>query len=954
MGVKDLITAKMTGKPKFLFGGEEGTYEDFEKKLHGEIEKARLSTEFKKKSFLYKHLTGSVLDNLTKLIFPTKISEKTFNELLEILKNHYIPNKHLRERVVLYARIQGEEEDTRAYFEDLKSIASRCKYKDDVLKVILCDKTLTGIICPHLRESLFKAGISPSCTAEQYMEYALLFEENIRKEKLARENKLATKKNGKLNINNNIERTPSPNPKKPKSDSPASKFGVSLKKNNDNNNNNKNGTNSPKIWEQKSPLTPQSTFGVTLKSKSTSQVSPKGSPKGSPIPNSDAQKENMFPTLKPILNGTANRSNSMSSPKSNGIMKIPEIMEPVKEPKKAALTPEARKILEKHGFVPKTAQQKERSWSPSPSPEPRKPIAITLEAKKILDKHNQKLEPPKPPPRREPSYSRSPSPEPRDSRSQDTRGRSSIRDATPKLKRSSSNLNIRDKPSINEKSPTNTVAPAPTLKRSSSTISISRNPRPEPQQNVSSNRMLRDNLPVLKSVKNLRPEPEPATNREKFDISDKLPKLRPIGLKQSPSEVLDFLPELPEDNEPRKPTITAETQAILDKYCNKPKNDTPKVVFRREPSYSPSPEPEPRTDLSRKQLFDKYAKPKGPSTPPNKSSPYSDFTKNDIFDQFLAARNSPTPSLKAQIKAVKKPSKKDEAPILTDEDRRKLEEKYGIIRGKPKAETIPEESPKPERKKSPSRAKKSFEIFENKTQANSKGVVKASDRVVQMYNESQQAKAAFEDAAHPANQPRSNGITPTTPTEKPLITIKASPKIAEMYKAQVEKRDKTRCPSPTEKVNSSITKYATEKKWTSTIDLSSTKTETVYDAAYFKREALKINAKELQLSYKAELDYGDSLLKVSEKDAFSVKIMRADLFPQENKKPESPGPNRNADYVAIPSANRKTDSPGPTVIPPKPGSAAAAKPQFDIASFFGGSSYDDFLKAAKSGKGGGQ
>merc|ERR1712179_125291 len=389
MKVKDLITAKMTGKPKFVFGGEEGTYEDFERKLYTEIAKAGLSTEFKKKSFLYKHLTGSVLDNLTKLIFPTKISEKSFNELLETLKNHYIPNKHLRERVLLYARIQGEEEETKDYFEDLKNIASRCKYKEEVLKVILCDKTFTGVRCPHLRESLFVAGISPSCTAEQYMEYALLFEENIRKEKLAKQKKL-NNKNGKLNVNNHIERTPSPNPKKPKPDSPASKFGISLKKNNDNNNNNKNGT----TFQPKTPLTPQSTFGVTLKSKSTAQVSPKTSP----IPNSDAQKENVFPVLKTVLNGTTNRSNSMSVPKSNVTITIPEIKEPVKEPKKAALTPEARMILEKHGFVPKTAQQKEPVWSPSPSPEPRKPIAITVEAKKILDKHNQKKEPPKPPP----------------------------------------------------------------------------------------------------------------------------------------------------------------------------------------------------------------------------------------------------------------------------------------------------------------------------------------------------------------------------------------------------------------------------------------------------------------------------------------------------------------------------------------------------------------------------
>jgi len=767
----------------------------------------------------------------------------------------------------------------------------------------------------------------------------LLFEESIRKEKLAKEKK-GNKKNVKLNINNNIERSPSPNPKKPKSDSPAGKFGVSLKKNGDNNNNNKNGNNkSPTKWEPKSPLTPQATFGVTLKSKSSSQVSPKSSP----VTNSDAQKENMFPVLKPIINGNANRSNSMSSPKSNSTMNIPEIVEPVKQPKKPALTPEARKILEKHGFVQqKSAHQKDPSWSPSPSPEPkpRKPMPITLEAKMILDKHNQKKEPPKPPPRREPSWSPSPSPEPRDSRSQDNRGRNSVRDAAPKLKRSSSNLNVRDKPTLKDLSPTNTTAPAPKLKRSSSTISISRDPRPDPPKNVSSNRALRDALPVLKSVKNCRPEPEPMSNREKFDISNLLPKLRPTGmLKQSPSEILDFIPEILEDTGPRKPTITAETQAILDKYCNKPRNDPPQPPPRRDYSYSPSPEPEPRPDLTRKQLFDKYAKPAG--TPPNKSSPYSDFTKSDIFDQFLQARNSPTSGLKAQKSMKVTKAKKDEVPQLTDDDRRKLEEKYGIIKAKPK-EAKPEESPKPERKRSPSRAKQSRELFEEMSKSSSSGVgvVKASDRVVQMYNDAQKMKEALIDNSLPNHPERSNGITPTTPSEKPLITIKASPKIAEMYKAQVEKRDKTRCPSPPpEKVTSNITKYA-EKKWTSNLDLSNTKKE--YDQAYLRQEALKINAKDIK--YSAEMDYGDALLKVSEKDSFNYRTIKTDLFPQEGKKPSSPGP----------SVNRKTDSPGPTVIPPKPGTAAAAKPQFDISSFFDGSSYDNFLKSAKTTKGAGK
>ncbi|XP_073984943.1 uncharacterized protein [Rhodnius prolixus] len=111
-----------------------------------------------KKSDLFVTLIGPKLFTLLKtLLHPMTYMQKTFEELVAILKNHIdpppliIPSRH-----TLINRKQAEGESISDYVAHLRKLAAPCKYDDSMLATMLRDVFVSGLRSKHILDRLFE------------------------------------------------------------------------------------------------------------------------------------------------------------------------------------------------------------------------------------------------------------------------------------------------------------------------------------------------------------------------------------------------------------------------------------------------------------------------------------------------------------------------------------------------------------------------------------------------------------------------------------------------------------------------------------------------------------------------------------------------------------------------------------------------------------------------------
>ena len=99
----------------------------------------------KKRAILLSEIGDDTYKLLSSLLAPTKPGEKSFNDLVTVLKNHFSPmSSEIMERFKFNTRFRIPGESIATYVSELRSTAKNCNY-GDTLKTMLRDQIMCGV-----------------------------------------------------------------------------------------------------------------------------------------------------------------------------------------------------------------------------------------------------------------------------------------------------------------------------------------------------------------------------------------------------------------------------------------------------------------------------------------------------------------------------------------------------------------------------------------------------------------------------------------------------------------------------------------------------------------------------------------------------------------------------------------------------------------------------------------
>ena len=99
----------------------------------------------KKRAILLSVIGDGTYKLLSSLLAPTKPGEKSFDDLVTVLKNHFSPvPSEIMERFKFNTRFRKPGESIATYVSELRSIAKNCNY-GDTLETMLRNRIVCGV-----------------------------------------------------------------------------------------------------------------------------------------------------------------------------------------------------------------------------------------------------------------------------------------------------------------------------------------------------------------------------------------------------------------------------------------------------------------------------------------------------------------------------------------------------------------------------------------------------------------------------------------------------------------------------------------------------------------------------------------------------------------------------------------------------------------------------------------
>ncbi|UYV71977.1 K02A2.6-like, partial [Cordylochernes scorpioides] len=145
------------GAPKTEYNEETETFETFYERLEQFLILEEAGDE-KKKAYLLTLMgskTYGVLKNLCSPILP---KDKTFDNLIDILKRHFSPKRSIVvERFIFFKRMQLKEESISDYLVEIKRLASSCNF-GNFLEDSLRDKMVCGLYNAKIQNRILSEG----------------------------------------------------------------------------------------------------------------------------------------------------------------------------------------------------------------------------------------------------------------------------------------------------------------------------------------------------------------------------------------------------------------------------------------------------------------------------------------------------------------------------------------------------------------------------------------------------------------------------------------------------------------------------------------------------------------------------------------------------------------------------------------------------------------------------
>lgn len=111
---------------------------------------------------------------LQQLCHPQRPKDKTYEEIVALLKDHFVGRKSVfRERVKFYTERQHSNDSVAEWFARIKTLSVDCKFGEQVNSIVL-DRFVSGLRATSILDRLFKEDVD--LTIDKAVEIALSIE----------------------------------------------------------------------------------------------------------------------------------------------------------------------------------------------------------------------------------------------------------------------------------------------------------------------------------------------------------------------------------------------------------------------------------------------------------------------------------------------------------------------------------------------------------------------------------------------------------------------------------------------------------------------------------------------------------------------------------------------------------------------------------------------------------
>lgn len=139
------------------FDPESDSWTNYKERLSFYFQANEIDDPEKKKALFVSVIGKSLYEIIKKLIFPSDVTRKSLEEILDSLTLYFEPKRNeLCARQLFYSRNQYQNESIADYIKELKGMASSCGFINDQipLDIMLRDRFILGIFDNQLQQDL--------------------------------------------------------------------------------------------------------------------------------------------------------------------------------------------------------------------------------------------------------------------------------------------------------------------------------------------------------------------------------------------------------------------------------------------------------------------------------------------------------------------------------------------------------------------------------------------------------------------------------------------------------------------------------------------------------------------------------------------------------------------------------------------------------------------------------
>ena len=138
------------------FNPSQESWTSYAERLSHYFDANDITTESKKKSILLTVCGPSTYELIKSLILPNRISDKTYEQIIEVLGTHYNPKPSpIIQRYKFHIRERRSGESIATYVAELRAIGEHCGF-GGTLNEMICDRLVCGVNDHNIQRRLLQ------------------------------------------------------------------------------------------------------------------------------------------------------------------------------------------------------------------------------------------------------------------------------------------------------------------------------------------------------------------------------------------------------------------------------------------------------------------------------------------------------------------------------------------------------------------------------------------------------------------------------------------------------------------------------------------------------------------------------------------------------------------------------------------------------------------------------